>query len=89
MRGFYEAKTIMTGYSIGLKDPGLYVAVPKKYFRDGGVTVQHGNKVKIYSEKSIVLRETFNDRFKPGKVYTLCYLLWEKRTKEALQKGLL
>jgi hypothetical protein len=81
----YTAKTLFTGYKLGLKSPSLYVGVPKKYFKpDRSVPVKYGEKLKYVRLKDSVYEQTFNDRFRPGKKYTLTYYLWKRIKKSEL-----
>ncbi len=77
----YEAKTLMTGYKIGLKTPHLYIGVPEKNVKGGGCFAKFQDEVRGFSIDKCVGREKFNDKFRPGKKYTLCYFLWKKVSK--------
>ena len=76
----YKAKTLFTGYKIGLKTPWLYVGVPTKYI-NGAIAVEHEGKRKLFLKEKSVTKKTFNDRFRPNKTYTLAYFLWERVKK--------
>jgi hypothetical protein len=80
----YKAKTLFTGYKLGLKNPSLYVGVPKKYFTGKLIKVENKDKKKLYDIREKVCEETFNDRFRPGMKYTLVYFLWERVKKSEL-----
>lgn len=79
----YNTKSKMFGYKIGLNNSNIYVAVPKKYLdgpkMDGTVLIKCDNKERLVTENDICWNATFDDKFKPGTQYTLCYFLWEKR----------
>jgi len=81
----YKAKTLFTGYKLGLKNDKVYVAVPSKYIKQDKVTVTYEND-KMYLNKNArpKHRETFNDKFRVGEKYTLYYYLW-KPYKEELE----
>ncbi len=82
----YNAKTLFTGYKIGLKNPSLYVGVPKKYFkRKRTIPVRHDGKTKFLTLGKHQQERTFNDRFRPGETYTLVYFLWEKVKKQEVE----
>jgi hypothetical protein len=78
----YQAKTLISGYKLGLKDMSLFVGIPKKYWNNICVSVKYGDESRLFSKKKIVKEEEFVDKFKPGMKYTLCYVLWEKRHEQ-------
>jgi hypothetical protein len=75
----YQAKTLISGYKLGLKDMSLFVGVPKKYWPGEYVAVKYGDFHRMFKKSQIVKEEEFVDKFRPGMKYTLCYILWEKR----------
>lgn len=82
----YEAKTLMTGYRIGLKNPNLYIGVPEKNIKGGGCFAKFQGEVRAFSMDKCVGREKFNDKFKPGGTYTLCYFLWKRVSKGPIKE---
>lgn len=78
----YEPATSFTGYKIGLKDPSIFIGVPETYWKKEKVNVNYMGKVREYSKKDVVTHRDFNDKFRPGKKYTIHYLLWEKISNE-------
>lgn len=80
----YYAKTLFTGYKLGLKTPDLYVGVPRKKFSgDNPVAVHFAGEMQVMYENDAEAEKTFNDKFRPGEVYTLMYFLWKKVSEEA------
>ena len=68
----------MFGYKIGLNNDNLYVAVPKKYFKDNQVvTVVCEDEIKLFSEDDKIIETTQKDKFNGGMNYTLYYFLWK------------
>ena len=83
----YRAKTLFTGYKIGLMNPSLYIGVPKKYFYNhNSIPVEHDGKVKYFHYKEAESEKTFNDRFMPGTIYTLLYFLWKRVKRKELKE---
>lgn len=84
MSFIYNAKTLFTGYKLGLKNPSLYIAVPKKHFNTtAALRVNYIGDSRELFMMDVVKERTFNDNFRPGEKYTLCYFLWKKVSKEA------
>jgi len=79
----YKPKTLFTGFRIGLHDGNLYVAIPNKYFRNGGVEVEFDGEVRGFNQKDALTERSFNDKFKHGEHYTLYYYFWKKVEPEA------
>lgn len=84
----YKARTLFTGFKIGLKNPSLYIGIPTKYFSVSGKVMAgyKGNKVKQFDRVRAVCEQTFNDRFRPGQTYTLAYFLWKRVKKSELKE---
>jgi len=75
----YEAKTLFTGFKIGLKNASLYVLVPAKYWEHNAIIeVTHEGKSKKYQETDIVKKIVLPDKIVEGKDYPVTYLLWKK-----------
>jgi hypothetical protein len=74
----YTAKTLISGYKLGLEKPDWYIGIPKQYWNSICASVKYEDKVRIFDKKKIVKEETFPDKFTPGKEYTLCYVMWSK-----------
>jgi hypothetical protein len=74
----YQAKTLISGYKLGLKDMSLFIGIPKKYWPKEYVSVKFEDKLRMFKKNQIVKEQEFNDKFGSG-TYTLCYVLWEKR----------
>jgi hypothetical protein len=74
----YKAKTIFTGYKLGLKTPDIYIGVPTKFWTHDLMTVNYKGENKIFKRSDIVTKQTFNDKFRPGQTYTLAYVMWTK-----------
>lgn len=79
----YKPKTLFTGYKIGQKSADLFVGVPDKYFIAGKITVHFKGESREFELSKAVTSRVFNDKFRPGKEYTLYYFLWEKVPVEA------
>ena len=75
----YKAKTSFIGYKIGLENPNVYIAAPKKYFKGGELVVEGPGGIQRVHEKDIVKEITLPDKIKPGTDYILAYLLWERK----------
>lgn len=73
----YHAKTTFSGYKIGLANHDRYVGIPSKYWKGGYVAVEHNGKIRMFNEKRIVTEMEQDDKFNPGKTFTLKYVLWE------------
>lgn len=84
MKSEYTAKTLFTGYKIGLKSPSLYVGVPTKYFNHI-IRVNFKDKSKVFGSGQIKAKKVFNDRFRPKVTYELAYFLWERKKKADLR----
>jgi len=74
----YQARTLISGYKLGLEKPDWYIGIPKQYFNNICASAKFGDKTRIFPKKKIIKEETFPDKFIPNKKYTLCYVLWEK-----------
>lgn len=74
----YKAKTIFTGYKLGLKTADIYVAVPVKFWTGNTIDVSYAGVTNTYKKKDIKLTRTFNDKFRPNQDYSLAYVLWKK-----------
>ena len=75
----YKAKTLFTGFQIGLNTKDLFVGVPSKYQgATGRVEVEHNKEIRSFGPEKIVESREFDDKFSPG-TYTLNYYLWKKR----------
>lgn len=93
----YTAKTLFTGYKLGLKNANLYVGIPKKHFEykthlrlpvesdEHCVGVSYAGEFQMFYVGKEETKRTFNDKFRPGKTYTLLYFLWKKVSEEALE----
>lgn len=77
----YVAKSLLTGYKLGLKEANLYVGIPAKYWQGQMIRIRHKNEVKEFCFDQIVKRESFNDKFVPGATYALVYVLWRRVKK--------
>lgn len=75
----YKPKALVNGYKLGAEFGGKwYVAIPKHLLLRGAVTVQFEEKKKVVvSTTPFVTSRDFNDKFRPGKTYTLQYYLWQ------------
>ncbi len=72
MKTAYIAKTLMTGYKLGLKSADIYVAVP------AGKGFTHAiHNSKIMELKEIVKSKEFPDKFKVNEKYILNYYKWK------------
>lgn len=82
----YNAKTLFTGYKLGLKNANLYIAVPEKHFSNStAVKVNYAGTIREVFESDVIKRRTFNDKFRPGENYIFYYFLWRKVSEEALE----
>lgn len=74
----YKTKSKIFGYKIGLNNDNIYVAVPKKYFKDNQVVqVTCEDEIKIFNEDNKIIETTQKDKFNGGMNYTLYYFLWK------------
>ena len=78
-RWVYRPKSTVYGYKIGLKNTSRYIGIPVKYFSSGSVQVLFNNRLVNYYSDDVVGKEKFDDKFRPGKTYTLAYVPWEDR----------
>jgi hypothetical protein len=74
----YNAKTLFTGYKLGLKTADLYVGVPSKFIKNGEIKVKYKQLSKVYKTEQKKTERTFANKFRPGAEYTLYYYLWNK-----------
>lgn len=74
----YKTKSGVLGYSIGLQNDDLYIAVPKKYFTDScdSIDVIFDNKMKTFVVSQHEHETTFKDKYKPQNNYTIYYFKW-------------
>ena len=77
----YVAKSLLTGYRLGLKEANLYVGIPVKYWQGQMIRIRYKNEVKEFCFDQIKHRQEFNDKFIPGATYTLLYVLWRRVKK--------
>lgn len=78
MSKVYKARTLFTGYNIGLQDEDLYVGVPTKFGENGMIVKYNDESMVISSFKNDkVHEETFDDKFRVGEKYTLFYFPWK------------
>lgn len=73
----YQTKSKIFGYKIGLNNDNVYIAIPKKYFKDGGVQVTCEGETRVFSEEDKKGEATQKDKFNGGMNYTLFYFLWK------------
>jgi hypothetical protein len=72
----YNTKSLMLGYQIGLNNDNIYVAIPKKYFKETGVSVTCNGETKVFIESDKETETTLKDKYKPDSNYTLLYFKW-------------
>jgi len=80
----YTVKTLLTGYRIGLKDSSLYAGIPAKFWTDQTIRVRFKDEIRVFCFDQIVTRQQFNDKYRPGEIYALDYVLWRRVKKGAL-----
>lgn len=81
---YYNARTLIFGYKVGLNTADKVVAIPTKMLTNGqSVKVNHKGVQKVFTlEDSQLTSKPFQDKRNKSKTYTLEYIFWNQEAKD-------
>lgn len=79
----YNPKKLIDGFKLGPQHGGFtYVAIPEQLVSPDGCIVFFNNRaLRILKDQEPIKKETFKDKFRANKTYTLWYYVWEQKAE--------
>jgi hypothetical protein len=78
----YNAKTLFTGYKLGLKSDKVFVGVPRQKLKEDCIVKHDKDTMIVKKGTKPKTRKRFNDKFVIDKKYWLHYFIWKPEVKE-------
>jgi hypothetical protein len=78
----YNAKTLFTGYKLGLKSDKVFVGVPRQKLKEDCIVKHDKDTMFIKRGTKPQTRKRFDDKFVIDKKYWLHYFIWKPDIKE-------